>query len=395
MISQYLKLSFASLRHRKLRSWLTIIGIVIGIAAIISLISLGEGLENAITEQFQKLGTNSIRVVPKGLRGSPAGLDVLNQEDADAIEKIAGVEYSTPIILERAKVRYGKEDKYAYIVSFPSENVKARFADTDVKLEQGRVFVKGEKGVAIAGYDTAYDTFDKDVRLRSSIYINGRKFKVIGIFKYQGNQQVDKGIYIPLEEGRELFNKPSAVSVIMVRVEEGRDLDVVAKTIKRKLDRMKDEETYEVFTPKQLLGQLFSILNIVQFILAGIAAISLAVGGIGIMNSMYTSVLQRTRDIGVMKAIGATNNDILAIFLTESGLMGLAGGLLGAIAGVSLAFAVEGIARQLGYALLSVRINWYLILFSLLFAFLVGVASGLLPAMRAAKMEPAESLRYE
>ena len=138
-----------------------------------------------------------------------------------------------------------------------------------------------------------------------------------------------------------------------------------------------------------------SILGIVQFILAGIAAISLAVGGIGIMNTMYTSVLERTKEIGAMKAIGANQKHILLIFLFESGLIGLVGGLIGAVFGTLFAFSVGTIASLLGYDYLSISILWSVILFALLFAFIIGMISGLWPAYKASKLNPVDALRYE
>jgi len=136
-------------------------------------------------------------------------------------------------------------------------------------------------------------------------------------------------------------------------------------------------------------------LSIVQFILAGIAAISLAVGGIGIMNTMYTSVLERTKEIGAMKAIGASQKHILIIFIFESGLIGLVGGLIGAILGTFFAFSVSGIASLLGFDYLKITILWSVILFALLFAFILGMVSGLWPAYKASKLNPVEALRYE
>jgi len=156
-----------------------------------------------------------------------------------------------------------------------------------------------------------------------------------------------------------------------------------------------DEKEFSVYTPKQLLDQLSSILGAIKIILSGIAAISLVVGGIGIMNSMFTSVLERTRQIGIMKAIGATKKDILSLFLIESGLIGLGGGLIGVILGITTAKIVEVVAFNLGFSLLVIKLDFLLIGLVLFFAFFIGMISGAIPAYQAASLKPVDALRYE
>ncbi|MBI4447379.1 ABC transporter permease [Candidatus Woesearchaeota archaeon] len=395
MITDFIRLGINNLTHRKLRAILTIIGIVIGIAAIVSLISISDGLENAIVDQFEKMGIKRIRVVPKGLMGPPVGVEGLTTKDVELIEKIKGVDYVTPVLMQNAKIRYGTQEDYKPINAYPVEEAEQRFLDMDIKFYEGRSFREGEKDYAIVGYKTAKDLFDKEIRAKNSIYIEGRKFRVIGIFEKQGVPHIDSSVYIPLDVGREIFNKPEEVSVITVEVKKGKNMDEVARTIKQKLKRERNDEEFEVFTPQQILNQLGVILGMVQFILAGIAAISLIVGAIGIMNVMFTSVLERTREIGVMKATGASNESVLMIFIIESGLLGLSGGAVGATLGAIFALIVGAIAEALGFPLLLIRIQWQLILSVLAFAFLLGIFSGTLPALKAAKMKPVDSLRYE
>ena len=157
----------------------------------------------------------------------------------------------------------------------------------------------------------------------------------------------------------------------------------------------RDDENFQVVTPAQIAEQINNVLGVVQIVLVGIAAISLVVGGIGIMNSMYTSVLERTREIGIMKSIGARNEDILKIFLIEAGLLGLVGGVFGVAIGVGIGKVVEIFAASAGYGLLKVPINFWIIGFGLGFAILVGTVSGALPAIRASKMNPVDALHYE
>jgi len=395
MIKENLNYALRNIRYRKTRSWLTIIGVIIGIAAIVALISLGEGLENAVEEQFEKMGVNSIRVVPKGFRGPSAGVEGLTENDVDVIENIPGVDYAESILIERVKVEFGNEEIYSQVYGSPMDKSDEVFADLNLVFDEGRKYNSGEEDSIIIGYNLAHDKFKKDVKLRNNLMIEGKKFKVVGIIEKTG-LDFDSGMYMSIGSLREITDADkNKVSIIRVQLLDGEDINKIGKTIEQKLKRSRGDETFEVFTPEQLLSQIGSILAIIRFILAGIAGISLAVGGVGIMNSMYTSVKERTRDIGVMKAIGATNANIAIMFLFESGFVGLIGGAVGAIIGTMMAFSVEIIASQLGFGLISIQVNYKLIAFALFFAFFVGIISGLLPAIRATKLVPVEALRYE
>jgi len=395
MIKDYFILAFRSIRGRKLRAWLTMLGIVIGVATIIALISIGQGMQNAIEEQFSKLGANQIRVLPANLRGPPSGDKGITKDDSDFLETILGVDYVNPILLNFADVEYAKQELFFSIAGYETDSANKNFGDLDVKPEQGRFFMPGDKSVAIIGHNIAYDKYDKDVRVKTSIIIKDEKFKVIGIFEETGVDNFDNGVIIPMDRARELFDQPDMVNVAIVALEAGIDKDKMVETIKRKLERKRGDDDFDVITPEQLLSQINSILGVIQVVLSGIAAISLLVGGIGILNSMYTSVLERTRDIGVMKAVGAKNIDILNLFLLESGLMAVVGGFLGVVIGIVVAKMVEIGAKISGFSLLAIRINPSVVAFGLLVALAIGLVSGALPAIRAAKLNPVDSLRYE
>lgn len=264
------------------------------------------------------------------------------------------------------------------------------------KVIDGKILGSSEKGGVIAGYKLAKDDFDKEVMVKNSIYVNDEKFRVVGVFEDTGSASTDHGLVMEMSDCRRIFDKKTEVSMIMVHLAKGFDIEKAASDIKAKLKKARDDENFEVYTPAQLLKQLNDILSIVSAILTSIAAISLVVGGMGIMNSMYTNVLERTRDIGVMKAIGAKNSQILMVFLVEAGLYGLAGGVIGASVGMGISKIVEGVAVYgFGFTLLKVKMDIALIWEVLLFSFIVGCISGILPSFRAAKMKPAEALRYE
>jgi putative ABC transport system permease protein len=394
MISEYFLLAINSIAHRRLRSWLTIIGIIIGVAAIISLITISRGLENTIEAQFEQFGVNRILISAKGFQGPGTSSQGLTTKDVDTIEKISGLKYVLPVLMRTSEVTYGKETSFTLIYSLPAENYEDFLKDSGIKLKEGRSIKSSDKYSATIGSRVATEMFSKDVRLGNKIKIGKYEFKVVGILKEVGNTQDDNQIGIPLEAAREVFNDQNSVDAIMAQAKSDFNIPLLQKKIEKELEQKRGDTNFQVMTASQILEQISNILGIVQVVLVGIAAISLIVGAIGILNSMYTSVLERTRDIGIMKAIGARNSDILKIFLIESGLMGFVGGIFGTGLGTLAALLVEKIAAQSGF-LLEIKIEIPLLLFGLFFAFLVGMISGTLPAYQASKLKPVDALRYE
>jgi putative ABC transport system permease protein len=204
---------------------------------------------------------------------------------------------------------------------------------------------------------------------------------------------------MPIDTARIIFNNSKSYSLIYAEIQSGFTADEVAATVEKNLRHLRNEkvgeEDFTVSTPEQLSQTVQSVFGVIQGFLIGIAAISLLVGGVGIMNSMYTSVLERTKEIGVMKAIGARNEHVLMLFLFESGMLGLIGGAAGALLGITLAEAVQFIAAQAGYGILKASISVELIGGALLFSFVIGALSGALPARRASQMNPVDALRFE
>ena len=270
------------------------------------------------------------------------------------------------------------------------------------ETEAGRLLKKGDNFKAFIGNSVANKgLFNKKIELGSNIKINDAEFEIIGILKKTGNPQQDRVVIIPEDTLREVLKiDKKKVDVIAVKVQKGIDVNVIANDIEKAMRRDRGlelgKEDFEVRTPQQILETLDTILTIVEIVLIGIAAISLLVGGIGIANTMYTAVIERTKEIGIMKAIGAQNKDILLIFVIESGLLGLTGGTIGIALGIGLSKLVEFMAfKFLGTSLIKALFPWYLIVGSLLFSFLIGTISGLLPARQAASLKPVDALRYE
>jgi len=397
-MKDYFSLAFNNLKRRRLRSWLTMIGIFIGIAAVVALISLGQGLQGYLTETFEMMGANKLIVMPgRGMgMGMMGSADKLTSKDLDVIKKTKGVDIVTEMIYGSGLIKFKDESK-------PTDETANIFKEMQgFEPEQGRDLKEGDKDKVVIGFLVAKDQgfFDDGVNLRDKLIIQGKEFRVVGVMEQIGNPADDSQVYIPLETAKELFDKEDEIDMIYVQIKSGYEPDEVAENIKKKLRKARNEkegeETFSVQTFEQLLETFSDIFVVVQGVLVGIAAISLLVGGIGIMNTMYTSVLERTKEIGTMKAIGAKNSDILYIFLFESGLLGLVGGAIGILIGVGLAKGTEYIATTaLGTPFLQASFPLYLIAGALAFSFLIGTASGILPAMQAAKLKPADALRYE
>ncbi|HDI06568.1 MAG TPA: ABC transporter permease [Candidatus Aenigmarchaeota archaeon] len=398
MIFDLIIFSFKGLSHRKLRSWLTIIGIFIGISAVVGLVSLGQGMQEAIAKQFEELGTDKITIVP----GTKAAFtsSKLTKKDLETIKKVKGVEYAAGMIISNALVNFRDEEKTSFITGIPlDENSREILEDSQsFKILEGRDLRQGDKYKIIVGYDVARgDLFSKEVHVRDKLKIKGKEFKVVGILEKIGNRMDDSTVVIPLEVAREIFDLKDEYRMIIAKVKNGEKPSKVAEDIKKALRRERGlkegEEDFAVETTEDLIKSFNTILGIVSIVLIGIAAISLLVGGVGIMNTMYTSVLERTRDIGIMKAIGAKDRDILIIFLFESGFIGLIGGIIGCILGIALALGVTQFASVAGYGFLEAKVSPDLILFAIGFSFIAGAISGILPASRASRLQPVEALR--
>ena len=395
MIGTYMTMAVNSLGSRKLRSWLTLIGVGIGIFAVISLITLGNGLRNAVGSQFDMLAADRIMIIPSGTMGIPGGASSLDDSDRDAIERMKEIDYATSMVRSPVLINYGDEEYFGSFRGLYIKNIEQSFEEIDIELSSGRMLCEKDKFSLIIGYDLANEVFDKKVHVGNSLIIKGKKFRVIGIFEKVGDSLEDNMVFMPVDTAQDILDYGDALSAISATVKMGYDIEKTMDDVEKLLIKRHGVDDIEVTNPKQIQVDINQILGIAQYVFVGVALISLIVGGIGIMNSMYTSVLERTRDIGIMKAIGATNEDILLIFLIESGFIGLVGGIIGIGLGVGLAKLVEFAVIQSGYSVLSIEISGGLLVFGLSFSILVGVLSGLFPAYQASKLKPVDALRYE
>ncbi len=394
--------SFTSIRHREIRSWLTILGIVIGIASVVALISVGEGFRSQVNAQLSGLGSNTIFITPSTAAfqaGSVTTSGKLYQRDVDRIRKIPEITDIARLISGRVDVAF-RNTTLSSAVSGIEPGVFEK--TTAIDVEQGRFFLEGDKHVAVIGANVALDKFGvkNAVAVNSYLLINGTKYRVIGILKKSGGgfgpgAQQDGAIYIPFDDARPLFRDtigPDEVGALVLRTREGSDTADVVESIHTELDashKVKpDKRDYSVIDPKSIQAAVDSVLSLITLFLGAIAAISLIVGGLAIASSMFTSVLERTHEIGVLKAVGASNGDISNIFLFESGAVGAIGGLAGTAIGLSIVY----IGSFFG---LPASINPFIAAFCVAFAFVIGMVSGYFPARQASQLSPVEALRYE
>jgi putative ABC transport system permease protein len=406
MIKDYIVIALRSLRKRKIRSFLTILGIILAVLTIFVLLSLSLGLNEVVHEQFEQLGGDKFFIQPKGKIGLGTSSAVeLTTDDVDFVEKIKGIEMVTYFTIGNGKIEFNDKTRYYFVIGLPTseeqKEIELVFEALNLDMDEGRLLKSSDRKKIMIGYNYRYrNLFDKPIKTGDTIEINDVEFEVIGVVEEVGNPQDDQQVYIGLDDFKELFDSEDRVDYMFAQINPGEDMKEVSERVERRLmeHRDVDEKTvdFDVLTPEQLLGVFGNVLNILTAFLVGIGAISLIIGGIGIANTMYTSVLERRKEIGTMKAIGARNSDILVIFVIEAGILGLSGGILGLTSGIAVAKTIEYFAAvYIGSNLLRASMNPLLIAGSLIFAFLIGIISGFFPANQASKLKPVDALRYE
>ena len=390
-----------SIGRNKTRSVLTTLGVIIGVLAVILLTSIGNGLRAFVADQFESLGANSIYVTPgeliteEGSFSAASDASMSNSKlktvDADKIIRLGGpIKTAIPYTESQGDVRFGTKKRRVLVVATYPEYEQVR----NTKAEKGRFFNKNDeqskKKVAVIGPETAEKLFGKKDPVGKSIIINKVKFKIIGVAEEKGGSfgggNFDDLVLIPFSAGQS-YLEMEGVSSIIVQARSAEDIPLAIRLIERSLLRRLDEDDFAILDQNELLGTIDQILGTLTAGLTGIAAISLLVGGIGIMNIMLVSVTERTREIGLRKALGATPSIIMLQFLIEAAILSSLGGAIGIILGFLATFGI----RQFIPA--SVTLPSVLLAFGVSFA--VGLIFGALPARRAARLSPIEALRHE
>ncbi|MBL7208821.1 MAG: ABC transporter permease [Dehalococcoidia bacterium] len=397
--------SWQAIYGNKMRSALTMLGIVIGVSAVVFLVSFGRGHQANITGIFEQMGANALYVAQLGTTPGAAKLTVEDAEALTNVNRAPSIAVVAPVTETRANVVYGNEKhileisgvtpEIAHIANYP-------MAEGDFIAAED---VSRRTSVAVLGSDAASDLFDTVSPLGESIRIGGRKFEVIGVIEERGSMfgRADDFVMIPLSTMQSrIMTQTSArgrpVQTIAVQAVSTEEVDAAMEQItailrQRHHIREGEDDDFRIIDLREILNRMNEVLGIFQVFIGSVGAISLLVGGIGIMNIMLVSVTERTREIGIRKAVGARRRDILTQFLIEAAVLSLSGGAIGLTMAWMGCLLVTG--AKLGDYSVNAPMSIDIAVIALSVSVFIGLASGIYPAYRAARLDPIESLRHE
>ena len=400
--SGYLKMALSILYHSKIRSWLTIIGIVIGIASVVTIISISDSMTADMEERMSDFDLTSITITPgyskassamgpPGMEGGSSTDAELTKKDIRAIKLIGNISYIDGRISGSDNTVYFMGESASLSINGVDPQVW-RYMST-YELESGRMLDPADNNVAVIGYSVAHEIFDNQISVNRIIKINGKSVRVVGIL---ADGEDDNAIYMPIDAAVGIIEdaENEVYDSIVVQVNDVNNVEATKEEIETKLMISRnvmneDDRDFTVSDSLSMADSISEMLSSMSLFLGAIAGVSLVVGSVGIANTMFTSVMEKTKEIGTMKAIGATNKDILMIFVFNSGMVGLVGGVIGIILSVILTYIMGPL---LG---LSMSVAPYLWVVGISIAVLIGVVSGIIPAYNASKMKPVDALRYE
>ncbi len=408
MLKDNLNIAIKNIKERKSRVFLTLIGIAIGIMAIVSLMGIGEGMNQAVTGELSSLSdmiivsTGGFNINTGGYQATNGGeSEYFTDRDLDDIRRIQGIKDMSPVLYGAGVVEYNGETEFISVLAMDPTSMSNIFGIDFVGLYDGEFMQEGDQNRCIIGYKIAHEKFDVDLHVGTKIEINGYNFVVNGIYNQQGagfSTETDDYIHMTPRDFEKITGQNN-ISGILVRVYDVSEVESIADQIEMAINENHgDDEFTNTITMSSLVESIQSVLSIIQVVLLAIAAIALVVASIGIMNTMLTSVMERTHEIGIMKAIGAKNTDVMSIFIMEGFLISLIGGIVGLILGVGGSIVLStGLGSFFGGG--GVRLEPIITLTSVILAIsvsmLVGIVSSLYPARKAARMSPIEAVRYE
>ncbi len=399
-----LKVAIRAIKANKSRSLLTSLGVIIGVASVILLVSVGSGLKDYITSEMQDMGSNLVMVMPgeinldklgaggSAMSSSFAAMSAskLKLEDLSTLkQQVPYLEEAVGLVMGSAPIRYKNESKSTQVLGTTADYTKVRSHE----FESGGFFTEADvnsgRKVAVIGYKIADEVF-------GSPYIVGEKFK-LGEYRYtvigviaesggQGSMSPDDKIYVPITVAQRQFNQDH-LGIIFAQAKSSDDVAPAVSMTKEVMGRRLDSEDFTVLDQKEILSTVSGILNTLTIALGGIAAISLLVGGIGIMNIMLVSVTERTQEIGLRKALGAKPEVILTQFLLEASILSIGGGVIGILAGAGGALLIG--------KFMPTTVAWWSIVLAFLVSAGVGIIFGVTPAKKASELSPIEALRHE
>lgn len=393
-----LKSAFDDFKRNKVRTFLTSLGIMVGVLSVVLLIALGLGLKNYIQGQFESMGANLIMILPGsgftgeggasfGGQGTVGGVS-FDEQDLNSLSRISEIDYVVPIFMKGTSVESAGTSKFGSVMGINEDGFKLM----NIEVESGKLFGKSDlqrsSKVAVLGNTMATDLFkEAGAAVGKTIRFENQRYKVVGVSKKKGDQQADTAIFVPYKATYGSLNPDKKFWAIYLGIKSDDLLSIAKKKAEETLLKRYNEEDFAVTEQSELLSSISQIFSIINTVLIAIGSISLFVGGIGIMNIMYATVTERTKEIGIRRAIGATQKDILLQFLTESIVLSLLGG----IAGLTVSAIIIWVVRIFFPA----SLNLVAVLIAIVVSSAIGILFGVFPARRAAKLSPIEAIRYE
>lgn len=392
-------IAFDALRANKMRSFLTMLGIIIGVGAVIAVVAIGQGGQAMVIKEIEGVGAGMVWVQPKFDPTKTVDftkMEMLKPEDLPVIAAVPGIKDYSPEIRANVTAKHGSESMDAGVMGVAAGYGEVR----NVKVESGRFLSKmdvdGSAKVAVIGSGVSEKFYGAGKGVGQTVHLNGIPYTVVGVLKKDTGMMAMTGdsangqytVYIPYTTARRIVGTED-IMVVYVQPVDTRQTDKVVEDLKAAIDKQRGKDKFEVMSMDTIVQSVKAVTNILTSVVAGVAAIALLVGGIGIMNIMLVSVTERTREIGLRKAIGATRQDLLWQFLIEAVVVSVVGGIIGILFGGLLVFLIGKLASLPG--LISV---WSVAL-AFFFSLIVGVVFGVYPANKASRLDPIEALRYE
>jgi putative ABC transport system permease protein len=397
-LRDFLRFTYGSLRSHRLRTFLTALGIAVGIAAVVLLTSIGAGLQQFVVSEFTQFGTNIISVTPG--RVSTQGMSIgvfgtvrpLTIEDAQAIARLPMVERTDASLSGNAEVSAQGRTRRVMVVGVGPDFAPAFKLRVPVGQFLPHEDPRQARALAVLGSKVRDELFGGATPLGSRIEIGGNRYRVIGVLESRGQvlgMDLDDAVYIPTARALELFNREGVMEIHVIHNPRA-DVDRLSADIRRLMIARHGRDDVTITPQQQMLDVLSSVLGVLTFAVGALGGVSLAVGGVGILTIMTIAVAERTAEIGLLRALGATRRHVLLLFLTEAALLAAIGGLGGLALGVGAARLLH-----LGFPALPVATPWLYATAAEAVAVAIGIAAGVAPANRAARLDPVEALRAE